>query len=212
VPGSGGGRDSRLFAAPARGGGGVLRSADLSVLLSLFPAYRCAGWQWVLLVLAAPVTVWAAWPFHRAAVVNARHGSRPVAAQPGMPRSRTVHRGGRNRHRLRRRRPVYTENSGQWASRQPPLPSNYNAGSDFPQVAFLSISSTRTEQCIAVGRHPIGYGETSATASLILTDTIAMIDNESHGLTRVLWWPITSRYRVTGTSYPITHSCVTSCG
>jgi Cu+-exporting ATPase len=48
--------------------------SDVSVLLSLFPAYRFAGWQWVLLILAAPVVGWAAWPFHRAAVVNARHG------------------------------------------------------------------------------------------------------------------------------------------
>ncbi len=48
--------------------------SDVSVLLSLFPAYRFAGWQWVLLGLAAPVVGWAAWPFHRAAVANARHG------------------------------------------------------------------------------------------------------------------------------------------
>ena len=32
-------------------------------------------WQWVSLVLATPVVVWAAWPFHRAAVVSARHGA-----------------------------------------------------------------------------------------------------------------------------------------
>jgi P-type Cu+ transporter len=49
--------------------------SDLSVMLSLFPAYRFAGWQWVLVVLAAPVAVWAAWPFHRAALKNARHGA-----------------------------------------------------------------------------------------------------------------------------------------
>ncbi|HEY6310955.1 MAG TPA: heavy metal translocating P-type ATPase [Streptosporangiaceae bacterium] len=49
--------------------------SDLSVMLSLFPAYRFAGWQWVLVVLAAPVALWAAWPFHRAALVNARHGT-----------------------------------------------------------------------------------------------------------------------------------------
>jgi Cu+-exporting ATPase len=47
--------------------------SDLSVTLSLFPAYRFAGWQWVLVVLAAPVALWAAWPFHRAALKNARH-------------------------------------------------------------------------------------------------------------------------------------------
>jgi heavy metal translocating P-type ATPase len=49
--------------------------SDLSIMLSLFPAYRFTGWQWVLVVLAAPVALWAAWPFHRAALVNARHGA-----------------------------------------------------------------------------------------------------------------------------------------
>ena len=49
--------------------------SDLSIMLSLFPAYRFAGWQWVLVVLAAPVALWAAWPFHRAAIKNARHGT-----------------------------------------------------------------------------------------------------------------------------------------
>jgi Cu+-exporting ATPase len=49
--------------------------SDLSVLLSLFPAYRFPGWQWVLIALAIPVAGWAAWPFHRAALKNARHGS-----------------------------------------------------------------------------------------------------------------------------------------
>ena len=49
--------------------------SDLSVLLSLFPAYRFAGWQWVLVALTVPVAGWAAWPFHAAALRNARHGS-----------------------------------------------------------------------------------------------------------------------------------------
>jgi cation-transporting P-type ATPase A/B/Cu+-exporting ATPase len=49
--------------------------SDLSVLLSLFPSFRFPGWQWVLIVLAVPVVVWAAWPFHRAALRGARHGS-----------------------------------------------------------------------------------------------------------------------------------------
>ena len=48
---------------------------DVSVLLSLFPPYRFPGWQWMLVVLAAPVAGWSAWPFHRAALKNARHGT-----------------------------------------------------------------------------------------------------------------------------------------
>src|SRR5580704_10363813 len=49
--------------------------SDLSVLLSLFPSFRFGGWQWVLIALAAPVAGWAAWPFHAAALKNARHGA-----------------------------------------------------------------------------------------------------------------------------------------
>jgi Cu+-exporting ATPase len=49
--------------------------SDLSVLLSLFPAFRFSGWQWVLIALALPVAGWAAWPFHAAALRQARHGS-----------------------------------------------------------------------------------------------------------------------------------------
>jgi heavy metal translocating P-type ATPase len=49
--------------------------SDLSVQLSLFPAFRFSGWQWVLLALAVPVAGWAAWPFHVAAVRAARHGT-----------------------------------------------------------------------------------------------------------------------------------------
>ena len=49
--------------------------SDLSVLLSLFPSFRFPGWQWTLVALAAPVVIWAAWPFHQAALRNARHGS-----------------------------------------------------------------------------------------------------------------------------------------
>jgi Cu+-exporting ATPase len=49
--------------------------SDLSVLLSLFPAYRFPGWQWVLVALALPVAGWAAWTFHAAALRNAQHRS-----------------------------------------------------------------------------------------------------------------------------------------
>ena len=49
--------------------------SDLSVLLSLFPWSRFPGWQWVLVACAVPVAGWAAWPFHAAALKNARHGA-----------------------------------------------------------------------------------------------------------------------------------------
>ena len=44
------------------------------VVLSMIPAIQFDYWQWLALTLAAPVAVWGAWPFHRAAWVNARHG------------------------------------------------------------------------------------------------------------------------------------------
>jgi P-type Cu+ transporter len=43
------------------------------VVLSMVPALQFWDWQWLALALAAPVAVWGAWPFHRAALVNVRH-------------------------------------------------------------------------------------------------------------------------------------------
>ncbi len=54
----------------------LLVSAALTVpvlALSMIPPLQFPGWQWVALVLAVPVVSWGAWPFHRAAVLNARH-------------------------------------------------------------------------------------------------------------------------------------------
>jgi P-type Cu+ transporter len=48
---------------------------DLSLMLSLVPSLRFGGWQWLLVACAAPVALWCAWPFHRAALKNARHGT-----------------------------------------------------------------------------------------------------------------------------------------
>ena len=45
------------------------------VLLAMVPALQFRNWQWASLALASPVAVWGAWPFHRAAVRNARHGA-----------------------------------------------------------------------------------------------------------------------------------------
>jgi P-type Cu+ transporter len=46
---------------------------DLSMMLSIFPWTRFAGWQWLLVALAVPVATWAAWPFHAAALRQVRH-------------------------------------------------------------------------------------------------------------------------------------------
>ncbi len=45
------------------------------VLLSMIPLLQFENWQWLALALASPVAVWGAWPFHRAAWLNARHGA-----------------------------------------------------------------------------------------------------------------------------------------
>ena len=42
--------------------------------LSMLPSLQFRGWQWVVLVLATPVAVWAAMPFHRAAWRNLQQG------------------------------------------------------------------------------------------------------------------------------------------
>ena len=44
-------------------------------VLAMVPALQFPNWQWLSLTLAAPVVVWGAWPFHRAAALNARHGA-----------------------------------------------------------------------------------------------------------------------------------------
>ena len=41
----------------------------------MVPAAQFRNWQWASLALASPVAVWGAWPFHRAAFTNARHGA-----------------------------------------------------------------------------------------------------------------------------------------
>ena len=45
------------------------------IVLSMVPATQFDGWQWVSLVLATPVVLWAGLPFHRAAWSNLRHGA-----------------------------------------------------------------------------------------------------------------------------------------
>ena len=43
------------------------------VIISMVAALQFKNWQWLALALSAPVVTWGAWPFHRAALMNARH-------------------------------------------------------------------------------------------------------------------------------------------
>nr|WP_307797823.1 heavy metal translocating P-type ATPase [Streptomyces laculatispora] len=45
------------------------------IAMAMIPALQFDNWQWLSLTLAAPVVTYAAWPFHRAAWTNARHGA-----------------------------------------------------------------------------------------------------------------------------------------
>jgi Cu+-exporting ATPase len=56
----------------------LLVSAALALpvlLISMVPPLHFGGWDWVVLALVAPVVAWGAWPFHRAAWLNLRHGA-----------------------------------------------------------------------------------------------------------------------------------------
>jgi Cu+-exporting ATPase len=51
-------------------------SAGLGVpvaVVSMVSALQFKNWQWFALLFSAPVVTWGAWPFHRAALMNARH-------------------------------------------------------------------------------------------------------------------------------------------
>ncbi|MFJ9767809.1 heavy metal translocating P-type ATPase [Streptomyces erythrochromogenes] len=45
------------------------------LVLSMVPALQFRNWQWLCLVLAAPVVVWSAWPFHLRAARGLRHSA-----------------------------------------------------------------------------------------------------------------------------------------
>ncbi|MBU6329668.1 MAG: heavy metal translocating P-type ATPase, partial [Acidobacteria bacterium] len=46
-----------------------------TVLISMVPGLMFHGWQWVALVLTTPVVFLSGWGFHRAALINLRHGT-----------------------------------------------------------------------------------------------------------------------------------------
>ena len=73
---------------PALGASHVERAADLRLRLiyclilsvpimaiSMVPALQMPGWQWTVALMALPVAVWGAWPFHKAAFRALRHGA-----------------------------------------------------------------------------------------------------------------------------------------
>ncbi len=45
------------------------------LLISMINTFQFTNWQWLMLTLASPVVLWAAFPFHRAAWKNLRHGA-----------------------------------------------------------------------------------------------------------------------------------------
>ncbi len=45
------------------------------IAMAMVPAWQFTYWQWLSLTLAAPVVTYAAWPFHKAALTNLRHGA-----------------------------------------------------------------------------------------------------------------------------------------
>ncbi|KPN18901.1 MULTISPECIES: heavy metal translocating P-type ATPase [Arthrobacter] len=54
----------------------LITAAVLTVpvlLISMVPAFAFPNWGWAAALLSLPVVLWSAWPFHRAAAVNARH-------------------------------------------------------------------------------------------------------------------------------------------
>jgi Cu+-exporting ATPase len=66
--------DAELRTLRARLVASVVLSVPV-ILLAMVPSLQFTYWQWASLALAAPVVTWAAWPFHRAALVNLRHGA-----------------------------------------------------------------------------------------------------------------------------------------
>ncbi|MEU1676715.1 heavy metal translocating P-type ATPase [Streptomyces roseifaciens] len=82
TPGSeGGGKESGTGEAGEAATGALTRlliTAVLSVpvlVLSMAPGLQFRNWQWLCFVLATPVAVWGAWPFHERALRGLRHSA-----------------------------------------------------------------------------------------------------------------------------------------
>ncbi|MYM18667.1 heavy metal translocating P-type ATPase [Brevibacterium sp. 5221] len=66
--------DSELTSLKHRLIGAIVLTVPV-IAMAMVPALQFTYWQWASLALAAPVIVWAAWPFHKAAWTNLRHGT-----------------------------------------------------------------------------------------------------------------------------------------
>jgi Cu+-exporting ATPase len=69
-----GGEDAGLRALRDRMRGSVALAVPV-ILVAMVTPLQFPNWQWLSLTLAAPVVTWGAWPFHKAAWTNARHGT-----------------------------------------------------------------------------------------------------------------------------------------
>src|SRR6202012_4938263 len=49
------------------------------VAVSMVMSWQFAGWQWVALALTTPIVAWGGYPFHRLALLRARHPTSPLA-------------------------------------------------------------------------------------------------------------------------------------
>ncbi|GAA4377576.1 heavy metal translocating P-type ATPase [Nocardioides caricicola] len=66
--------DAELVALRQRLIGSIVLAVPV-IAMAMVPALQFEYWQWASLTLAAPVVLWAAWPFHKAAWTNLRHGA-----------------------------------------------------------------------------------------------------------------------------------------
>ncbi|GHH80233.1 carbonate dehydratase [Promicromonospora soli] len=69
-----GSRDMELLSLRNRLIGSIVLAIPV-IAMAMVPALQFTYWQWASLALAAPVILWAAWPFHKAAWTNLRHGA-----------------------------------------------------------------------------------------------------------------------------------------
>ncbi|MGX9349131.1 heavy metal translocating P-type ATPase [Microbacterium sp. KNMS] len=71
---SGDEEDSELTSLRHRLIGSIVLTVPV-IAMAMIPALQFTYWQWASLALAAPVIIWAAWPFHKAAWTNLKHGT-----------------------------------------------------------------------------------------------------------------------------------------